>query len=235
VRTTYSFTDNLCTKLFAQTDSAIDKTNFQRLTVWRIFSPSARKHTFQPAVCRATLRDAIFPPTSETTDMQSNSGPGPPGRSMMTTYRNLQMIIRDSPPESERKPGSKLMSYQWLDANEGAYLGYMPITLSANDPFTFYVHDYTKTLTGPKLIVQFEPFPGGQNSSPFSARDTADLRGGVAAASGPVAVNDYNVFSFGPFTLENPGVEFEFSLEIDDDSKPPHKWFVDPQMIVEEG
>ena len=39
LRTTYYFTNNLYTKLFAQTNSAIDKENVQLLTVWRIFPP----------------------------------------------------------------------------------------------------------------------------------------------------------------------------------------------------
>jgi hypothetical protein len=39
LRTTYYFTNNLYTKLFAQTNSAIDKENIQLLTVWRIFPP----------------------------------------------------------------------------------------------------------------------------------------------------------------------------------------------------
>lgn len=153
----------------------------------------------------------------------------------MTTYRSIQMIIRDNPPESERKPGLKLMSFQWLEADVEPYGGYMPITLPLNDPFTFYLRDYTKRLSGPALKVDFTPFPGSEDKSPFSQRDTADLQSGVAASIGPRDLGDYNVFGFGPFTLVNPGVEFEFSLEIDDDSKPPHKWFVDPQMIVEEG
>jgi hypothetical protein len=104
-----------------------------------------------------------------------------------------------------------------------------------SDPFTFYVHDYTQTLSGPTLKVQFEPFPGGQGGSPFSARDTANLRSGVTATGSSGGGGGYTVFSFGPFTLANAGVEFEFSLKIDDDAKPPHRWFVDPQMIVEEG
>ena len=39
LRTTYYFTNNLYTKLFAQTNSAIDKEIIQLLTVWRIFPP----------------------------------------------------------------------------------------------------------------------------------------------------------------------------------------------------
>ncbi len=39
LRTTYYFTNNLYAKLFAQTNSAIDKENIQLLTVWRIFPP----------------------------------------------------------------------------------------------------------------------------------------------------------------------------------------------------
>ena len=38
-RTTYYFTNNLYTKLFLQSNSAIDKENIQLLTVWRIFPP----------------------------------------------------------------------------------------------------------------------------------------------------------------------------------------------------
>jgi hypothetical protein len=38
-RTTYYFTNNLFTKLFLQSNSAIDKDNIQLLTVWRIFPP----------------------------------------------------------------------------------------------------------------------------------------------------------------------------------------------------
>jgi hypothetical protein len=39
LRTTYYFTNDLYTKLFAQTNSAIDKENIQLLTVWRILPP----------------------------------------------------------------------------------------------------------------------------------------------------------------------------------------------------
>ena len=39
LRTTYYFTNNLFTKLFLQTNTAIDKENIQLLTVWRIFPP----------------------------------------------------------------------------------------------------------------------------------------------------------------------------------------------------
>jgi hypothetical protein len=38
-RTTYYFTNDLYTKLFAQTNSAVDKENIQLLTVWRISPP----------------------------------------------------------------------------------------------------------------------------------------------------------------------------------------------------
>jgi hypothetical protein len=30
----------------------------------------------------------------------------------MTTYKNIQMVLEANPPESQRKPGYKLMSYQ---------------------------------------------------------------------------------------------------------------------------
>ncbi len=39
LRSTYYFTNDLFVKLFAQTNSAIDKENFQLLTVWRILPP----------------------------------------------------------------------------------------------------------------------------------------------------------------------------------------------------
>jgi len=39
LRTTYYFTNNLFTKLFLQSNSAIDKENIQLLTVWRILPP----------------------------------------------------------------------------------------------------------------------------------------------------------------------------------------------------
>ena len=38
-RTTYYFTNDLYTKLFLQTNTAVDKENIQLLTVWRIFPP----------------------------------------------------------------------------------------------------------------------------------------------------------------------------------------------------
>jgi len=30
----------------------------------------------------------------------------------MTTYKKIQMVLEANPPESQRKPGYKLMSYQ---------------------------------------------------------------------------------------------------------------------------
>ena len=39
LETLYAFNPDLFVKLFAQTNSAIDKENVQLLTVWRIFPP----------------------------------------------------------------------------------------------------------------------------------------------------------------------------------------------------
>ena len=39
MRSTYYFSNDLFVKLFAQTNSAIDKENIQLLTVWRILPP----------------------------------------------------------------------------------------------------------------------------------------------------------------------------------------------------
>jgi hypothetical protein len=120
----------------------------------------------------------------------------------------------------------------WVPDGEDPYTGEYPIVLSQNDYFSFFLHDYTKELVSPQLKVVFEPFPAGGNASPFDAQVTAFLRTGVPAATeyqGP----DYNSFAYGPYPLVNTGVEFEFSLEIDDNSRPPHRYYVDPQMIVE--
>ena len=152
----------------------------------------------------------------------------------MTTDRSIRLIVNSSPPDSRRRPGAKLMSYEWLNAAVEPYDGEFPITLTSGDPFHFYLRDVTRSLVAPRLKVIFEPLPGNQAHSPFDAQVTADLRSGVSALNVSPG-EEFNTWNYGPYVLANEGVEFEFSVEIDDQGVQRRVWYVDPQMIVEPG
>ena len=150
-----------------------------------------------------------------------------------STNYTLQLILQARHPESRRKPGHHLLSYQWSNESEGtSYLGPMPIPLDQTS-FKFTILDYTKSLESPTVKVDFLKIRGTEHT-PFNETATKSLQDGVAATRS-VDSEEFTVWVFDDVPLANTGNGVSFSVDIDDPSNPQDKWFIDPQMIVEGG
>jgi hypothetical protein len=150
-----------------------------------------------------------------------------------STNYTLQLLLQAQHPESRRKPGHHLLSYQWSNDSDGdSYWGPLPIPLDQTS-FKFTIVDYTKSLESPTVKIDFVKVQGSEHS-PFSEADTKSLQDGVASTRS-VDGEEFNVWVFNDVPFAGAGNGFSFSVDIDDRSNPQDKWFVDPQMIVEEG
>ena len=149
------------------------------------------------------------------------------------TDYSLYLYIKPQRPQSTRKPGHQLLSYQWMGvATAEPYSGFMPIPLNQQN-FQFAILDYTKTLQSPTVKIEFLKIQGSAHS-PVDAAATTNLHNGVTS-TGKVEWEEFNLFEFASVPMTNSGNGFSFSVDIDDPSNPQDKWFIDPQMIVEEG
>lgn len=150
-----------------------------------------------------------------------------------TSTYSLFLYIKPHGLQSQRKPGHSLLTYQWMDEYRAeSYSGVLPIPLTQPN-FQFRILDYTKTLQSPTVKIAFSKIQGNDHS-PVDSTATTNLANGVSS-TGKVDDEEFNLFEFAAVPLANPGNGFSFSVDVDDPSNPRDKWYIDPQMIVEDG